>query len=224
MPNGVDERAFHLGVDGSWLRREHGIADTTVVVGFVGWFVGWHQLDLLLESFARAAKGRDACLMLVGDGVLRDDLKAMAVRLGIEDQVVFPGPVPHARIPEAVEAMDVCVVPGANAYRSPIKLFEYMAMRKAVVAPAEPPIVSVIDDGVDALGFPSHDGTALSQKLGSLIEDAELRQRLGAAARAKILERHLWRHNATKVLELVGLCSSSASDGNGRPHGDLGAE
>jgi glycosyltransferase involved in cell wall biosynthesis len=100
--------------------------------------------------------------------------------------------------------MDVTIQPGATPYASPIKLFEYMAMGRAILAVAQPNIEEVLRDGENALLFPASDQPAFSKALARLIEDAGLRTRLGQAALETVRSRQLfWEANAKRVLDLV---------------------
>ncbi|MDX2051551.1 MAG: glycosyltransferase family 4 protein [Polyangiaceae bacterium] len=202
VPNGVDETLFDPTRERVDVRGRLGIAPSTVVVGFVGWFVPWHNLELLLNAFADVARGQDARLCLVGDGALKEALLEQAVQLGIDQQLVFPGAVPYSQMPDFVAAMDICVIPGSNAYRSPIKLFEYMAMGKPVVAPFYPPIRSVLEPESEGLIFAPDDRQELAAHLDRLLKDPELRRRMGQKGREKVLAKHLWRHVAERVLNI----------------------
>jgi glycosyltransferase involved in cell wall biosynthesis len=119
--------------------------------------------------------------------------------------VIFAGSVPHREVTELVAAADVAVVPHSNAYRSPIKLFEYMAAVRAVVAPRVEPVESVVQDGTHALLFEPLNIDALAQALIKLANDATLRVKLGAAGRKLVEEKHTWPANAQKVLERLGI-------------------
>src|SRR5258708_29096512 len=91
--------------------------------------------------------------MLVCDGPLREELEAQAATLGVCERLIRPGAVAHGEMPHYIAAMDICVVPHSNAYRSPIKLFEYMAGRRPVVAPRTHPLPLGLRDGEKGLPF-----------------------------------------------------------------------
>ncbi|MEN9578724.1 MAG: hypothetical protein RJA70_1733 [Pseudomonadota bacterium] len=200
VPNGVDAERFSPVVDGTIVRQRLGLGDR-VVIGFVGWFVGWHNLELLVDAVADISEGRNVALMLVGDGDLKAQLVALAERRGIADRLVLPGAVAHSEIPQHIAAMDICVIPGSNAYRSPLKMFEYMATEKAVVAPDLAPIRRVITSGEHGLLFAPDSRGELASALGQLCDDPSERERLGKAARAKILAQHTWSQVAGQVLQ-----------------------
>jgi len=202
MPNGVDPEIFTPTVDGAGIRDKLGIEPSSIVIGFVGWLVPWHSLEMLVEVLSLLAPKYPVRLLLVGDGVLRDSLEALARERGVSGRVILAGAVPYAEVPRYVKAMDICVIPAANAYRSPIKLFEYMAMGKAVVAPDHQPIVRVMRSGESGIAFRAGDQDDLRAALVNLIENQERREELGTKARAHVLQNHLWRHNAEKVMSL----------------------
>jgi len=96
--------------------------------------------------------------------------------------------------------MDICVVPHSNAFRSPIKLFEYMARGRAIVAPRTEPIKAVVQHGQNGILFTPEQPADLAAQLARLIGDPGERQRLGDAARRSVSEHHTWRRNAEAVL------------------------
>ncbi|HAK52024.1 MAG TPA: hypothetical protein DCM54_09010 [Gammaproteobacteria bacterium] len=139
LPNAADADTFGPNRFQQSIRPRLGIPENEVVLGFIGWFVSWHNFDLLIEALGRV-KDEGATLLLVGDGDLKEELESLAIQHGCLDDIVFTGSVPYTEIPEYINAMDICIIPGSNQYRSPIKLFEYMCMGKAVVAPRLEPI------------------------------------------------------------------------------------
>jgi glycosyltransferase involved in cell wall biosynthesis len=204
LPNAVNDAFVSLS-DGAPVRQRLGLAGKTVI-GFIGWFVQWHQLDLLLDVFAQLAASRPALrLALVGEGPLRAALDNQARTLGISERVIFTGPMPHPEIPAAISAMDVCVVPHSNAYRSPIKLFEYMSQGRLVVAPATEPIATVVRHGENGLLFNPGHVESFVKTLALAVDDDKLRRTAGQRARQDVLERHTWRHNAERVLSAVAV-------------------
>jgi len=200
LSNAVSAESLDAPADGAPIRTRHRCADV-VVIGFVGWFVAWHRLDELVSQFASlAASDIRLRLLLVGDGPLRAALAAQATALAIADRVIFTGPVPHSAIPAHLAAMDICVVPHSNEYRSPIKLFEGMARGRATVAPHTEPIAQIITDGVNGLLFDPQTPLSLRDALQRLISNPALRTQLGNAARETIREKHTWDRNAEAVL------------------------
>jgi glycosyltransferase involved in cell wall biosynthesis len=203
LPNAVSEEMLTAKVDPGSVRERLGCREA-IVVGFVGWFVPWHRLEVLLAQFAPLAREEGRLrLMLVGNGPLKEALMKQAEELGISDRVIFAGAVPHGEVPSYVAAFDVAVVPHSNEYRSPIKLFECMALGRAVLAPGTEPIAEVIRDGENGVLFEPEKAETLGERLAGLISNEGLRGRLGAQARADVMERHTWLQNARVTLEGV---------------------
>jgi glycosyltransferase involved in cell wall biosynthesis len=203
MSNGVDHRLFVPDpAAGATVRRRLGFGNE-VVVGFVGTLWKWHGLDLLLEAFTRIARNGQVKLLIVGDGEMREPLRELSQARSLQDHVVFTGRVPHEQVAGHVAAMDVTVLPAEHrSHASPMKVIEYMAAGKPVVAPRLPNLQEILTDGVDGLLFAEKDAGALADAIGRVSSDQALRQRLGAAARAKVEHELNWDSNARKVIEI----------------------
>ncbi len=201
--NAVDDEMMENRPDADRFIREFKL-NGKFNLGFVGWFVEWHHLDVLIEVFARLCNECpeiNANLLLVGNGPLHEKLIRKSEDLGMAEKVTFTGVVEHGRVPEALQAMDIAIIPHSNEYRSPIKLFEYMAQGCAVVAPQTEPISMVIDNGENGLLFTPLDKDQIFHSLARLATDADLRLRMGNRARQHILNRHTWRHNAQRIID-----------------------
>jgi glycosyltransferase involved in cell wall biosynthesis len=202
IPNAVDDQAFGGAADGSAVRKKLGV-ETGVVVGYVGAINFWRRLDLLVQAFAELApRHPTAQLVLIGDGPDREGVSELARKLGVAERVRFTGKVPHAEIPSYLAALDIAVIPHSNTYGSPMKLFEYMAAGRTVLAPWLPPIVSVIgaDDG--GVLFPPLDQAGLVRALDGVLGDEKRRAELGARARQKVMEGYVWRRHAETILRI----------------------
>jgi glycosyltransferase involved in cell wall biosynthesis len=177
-----------------------------MLAGFVGTFGPWHGALVLAEAIALLPGAARITFLLVGSGAERAEAERIVKTGGFERRVIFTGAVAHERVPALLDACDVLVSPhvpladGSEFFGSPTKLFEYMAMGKAIVASRLGQIEDVLADGETALLVEPGDARALSEAIVRLSESAELRQRLGAAARREAVERHTWEHNAERVL------------------------
>jgi glycosyltransferase involved in cell wall biosynthesis len=200
IPNGIDLEAFTEAL----AARQAPAGAPELVLGFVGFVRDWHGLDRVIEAIAAYPGPARILLKVVGEGPARPGLEALAARLGIADRVVFTGLAPREAIPQHVAGFDIALQPASVAYASPLKVFEYMAAGRAIVAPDQPNIREVLRDGETALLFDPADPQTMWRAIARLIEDAALRARLGAAARAEILARDLtWSGNARRIVALV---------------------
>lgn len=210
MPNGVNPEALRPGGRAS-ARAELGL-DGKVVIGFAGWFRSWHGLEFLVDVFAASGlAARGAALLLIGDGPAMPDLRNAVRQHGLDNHVVFTGPVPHERIAPYLQAIDIAVQPAANPYCCPMKIIEYLGMGKAIVAPRQENIEELLTHGGNAELFAPADEDALAAALGKLVEDGRLRARLGREALSTVVSRGLlWTRNAERVVELVRASRTSA--------------
>jgi glycosyltransferase involved in cell wall biosynthesis len=204
-PNAVDTDRYHPAIDGSEVRRRLDLGEGPVV-GFVGTFGMWHGAPVLARAALRVRRARpDVRFLFVGDG--RDRKECEAILEPVRDAVRFTGLVPQEQGPTHLAAMDVLAAPhvenpdGTRFFGSPTKLFEYMAMGRGIVASRLEQIGDVLEDGATALLVPPGDEEALARALVRLVDDPSLRNRLGAAARARALERHTWTANVRGVLD-----------------------
>ncbi len=194
IQNGVGDE-FLKDHDPSSIRQRYNLSGK-LVLGFTGFVRDWHGMDGVIRYLA--ATGNEALhLLLVGDGPARGTLEYLARELNVSQQVTFTGVVQREEIPVHVAAFDIALQPAVVDYASPLKLFEYMALGKAIIAPNRPNIREVLTDGGDGLLF--GDG-AFEQTLARAIEGHELRARVGAAAKETLLARdYTWAGNARRV-------------------------
>jgi glycosyltransferase involved in cell wall biosynthesis len=205
-PNGVDTERFRPGAGGARARQELGIADDTMLAGFVGTFGPWHGALALAEAITLIPAEARIRFLMVGSGKERDEAMRIVREGGADGRVIFTGTVAHDRVPALLDACDVLVSPhvpladGSEFFGSPTKLFEYMAMGKGIVASRLGQIADVLADEETALLVEPGDARALSEAIIRLAKSPELRGRLGAAARREAVSLYTWRHNAERVL------------------------
>lgn len=174
------------------------------VLGFVGFVREWHGLDTVIRAMA-AHPEVPAVFTVVGEGPAKPALVALAAELGIAGRVRFTGLVPHEQVPGTVAGFDVALQPRSVEYASPLKIFDYMAAGRAIVAPDQPNIREILEDGRTALLFDPGEPQAMWAAAARLLADADLRQRLGQAARAELEARdYTWRGNAKRITAWAG--------------------
>ena len=203
-PNAADLARFDPARhDRERLRAERGVAGR-VVCGYVGAFVHWHGVNGFVEAVAaRLAEAPELVLVLVGDGRSLPEVRALVQARGLADRILLPGRVPHQEIPAWIACMDYAVLPDSNHYGSPVKLFEFMAMGVAMVAPDYAPVAEVVSDGETGWLFPRRQPQACVQRVLELAARPGERRRVGAAAREYIVRERQWRNNAEQLLGLL---------------------
>lgn len=205
LPNAVDVNRFQPDPNlGAQTRASLSLTADQPLLVFVGSFYQWHDVPTLLRAFACLQASRpDARLLLVGDGTERERMMRLAQELGLGEAARFTGFVSHADVVRYINAADIAVVPVPKMERemwlSPMKLFEYMAAGKAVVASALGQIVDVVRDGENGLLVPPGDETALAEAIGRLMADVSLRERLGWQAREDAVRYHSWEQYISRL-------------------------
>ncbi|HEV7517987.1 MAG TPA: glycosyltransferase [Thermoanaerobaculia bacterium] len=214
MPNGVRSDFCAgpleaLAADAAALRERWGVPRGAVLVGFIGWFRPWHGLERLLAAAASPAwQAAGIHLVLAGDGPARPALEAAIVEKRLGERVVLCGTVPRGEVEAALTAFDVAVQPAVTAYACPMKILEYMAAGRAIVAPGSANVRELLTHGETGWLCPGDEPAPAVAELAAgvlaLARDPELRRRLGRAARERIFERgYLWEENARRVADLV---------------------
>lgn len=211
------------------LRRQLGIAPDDTVATFIGTFGQWHGSDILamaIQELIRAhtdwLKSRKVVFVLVGDGVKMPVVKRILSEVEAAPFSRLVGLVPQAEAPIYLAMSDILLSPhventdGTSFFGSPTKLFEYMAMGKAIVASRLDQIAHVMDGSLDAANLPGlYD--PLSEAVGVLsspgnidqlvdgirfcVENSQWRVKLGVNARVRALARYTWQHHVDAILK-----------------------
>jgi glycosyltransferase involved in cell wall biosynthesis len=181
----VAEAASSLG-GGDEVRRSLGLEGKTVL-GYVG---SLHRRTGL-EDMIRVLPFLDkAALLVVGDGDAAEELKELAKGTGVQDKAVFVGRVPHAQVWRYYSAADVLLCPledsPANLAVDHMKLYEYLATGRPVIAARVGSVLEVIEDGVNGLLYTPGDLEELSDKISFLASHPEKASELGSAGRESV--------------------------------------
>ena len=207
-PNGVDPDEFNPAINGDRVRIKYGLGKKHLVVGFIGTFAEWHGVRVLVDAIERIAeRAPKSRFLLIGEGNLRSELELKIAQSEAHEHVIFTGLISHRDAPEYLAACDVLVAPhipfkdGSEFFGSPTKLFEYMAMGKAIVASGLGQIGEIIKDYVNGLKITPGSVEELVDAILILAENEELRGRLGKQARKDVIEKYTWQSNARRVIE-----------------------
>lgn len=174
-----------------------------MVAAYAGHLYAWKGVDVFLRALALS---RGVAGLIVGGHEAEPDLarvKQLARDLGIENRVTFTGLVEPSRVPALLRQAAVLVLPNpasaiSTNYTSPLKLFEYMAAARPIVASDLPSIREVLADGENALLVAPGDPEALARALDRLASDPLLAGRLAGAAHAKAAE-YTWARRAERL-------------------------
>lgn len=172
---------------------------------YLGSLHPWKGVDTLVDALPHCRRGQ---LWIAGGKPAEiARLEQRAAALGIAGRLRCLGPVPPAERFAAIAQATACLLPSSatqigSRYTSPLKLFEYLALGKPIVAADLPALREVIADGENALLVPVGDARAIAAALDRLGDDAELAQHMGAANRA-LAARHTWTSRAARILDFM---------------------
>jgi glycosyltransferase involved in cell wall biosynthesis len=205
VPNGVSEEFLRpLPDDNGRLRSSLGIAPGEHVVGLVSSLVAHEGIGTLLEAVKILNdRGVRTRALIVGDGPERSALQRQAADLGID--AIFPGRVPMSQVRAYHAVLDVFVVPRTPdrvcQLVTPLKPVEAMASGLPVVVSGVRALSEIVNDKVTGQLSPPLDATALADTLQALLDDRDLRAKLGANAREWVARDRTWAHNAIRYRE-----------------------
>lgn len=219
IPNGCDDALFERRpADAAVmeLRRQLGLESERVIVS-VSRLVLKNGIDRLIQALplivARCPRAR---LVLVGDGEDRPKLEALARQLGVAGGIHFVGSVPPARVPDYLSLGDVFVRPSLSEGLGTAFL-EALACGVPIVASRIGGITDFLEEGVTGLSCDPQDPASIATATLRLLEDEELRRRLGTAGRRLAAERYRWSAVADRVAALYDeLLSARGSFGSSR--------
>lgn len=180
-------------------RMMYGIQGSPVV-GYVGTFAKWHGIDVLVEAGIQVLQRfPEASFLMVGPYF--EHVQKEVQERGISHAFIFTGPIAYVDIPRYINAADVLVAPydaSKSALRraygigSPLKVFEYMACGKPVIASSIEPITDVVEDGSTGILVPPGDPDALQNAITRLIEDPFLASEMGKMALETVKDSFSW--------------------------------
>ncbi len=189
--------------------RHTGLTPERPRIVFVGNFVPWWDFDIVLKGHA-AVRGHhpDAELVLAGDGQERSRLESQAQAFFPDSSVRFLREVPYDQVPYFIGSSDVCLLPAKQRSGdiSPLKLFEYLACARPVVASAVPGLEIVDSLGVGRL-VPPDDAGALGVAVGGLIDDPAARRDMGERGRVFAEHERSWQSVASRVASVLELAA-----------------
>jgi len=239
-PNCIDPTLFDPArftvADSVTLRRELGLPPDALLATFVGTFGQWHGADVLAAAIRRLIEDHCSWLtqaklhfVLVGDGLKMPVVREILGGEACAKFVTLTGLVAQAGAPAYLAASDVLLsshianADGSRFFGSPTKLFEYMAMGKAIVASDLDQIGKVLQDSLRssslpasgpaahetalAVLFPPGDVAALVDSIKFAVDRPAWRAVLGGNARTEALAKYTWAHHTGAILKRLDTLS-----------------
>jgi len=178
-----------------------------LVLLYIGTLADWQGLDIVIKALPKILEQQVIRLLIVGRGRSRQrKMLAKQIRkLGLEEHVTIQPAVPHHEIPELIAQADICVAPLSLNDRNvtqgacPIKVLEYMAAGRPLLASNMPIVRELVREDVDGLLFSPNDPDDLARQALTLLENKELSQRLADSAAAYVREKFTWHESQKKL-------------------------
>ncbi len=215
LPNGTDTIRF----DPDKVNPKRIFQDATI--GFVGHLSAWQRLDILIEALAELRRETIFLnLLVLGDGPMREAWEALSIKLGLSKHVKFVGRVPWSSVPGYIAGFDlgysgpVPLTAGAM-YLSPLKLYEYAAMGKPIIAATYDDILRLNKDNVPCFLFKPGDKADLKNSLRQAYGMRSQWQSMGIQAREVITKNHSWD---ARVQQLIAHVESILEAKYGTPY------
>lgn len=202
-PVGADMEAFMPtpGLRGI-IRKKYNIKGSFVL--YVGQIHGGQYAELFIKAAASIVRNKpDAVFMIVGDGYRLQELKELSFELGVDENFIFAGHVPHNEIPAYLTDADICVAcfeeNDITKSKSPLKIVEYMSMGKPIVASNVGEVRNMLG-GLGVLVKPG-DAGSLAEGITLLLDNKSMREELGCFTRRRIEKKYNWSVTADNLLK-----------------------
>ena len=211
VPNGVDTEKFRpMGKENA--RNLLNLPVDKNIVLFVGALRSIKGVDYLIEAAKNFVNMNTELYMVGRDDGLKKKLLKMAHELKITDLVKFIGPVNHEEIPLWVSASDILVLPSLSEGR-PNVVLEALACEVPVVATDVGGIPELMINGETGYLVPAKNSLELSKKVNKLLEDENLREKMGKLGRKSIIRRGLtWEAHAKKTVSIYSKLLQDSSN------------
>ena len=190
------------------LQTRYNISENDNVIIFVGNLMRWHGVEYLIKSAPIVLKTfPNTKLLIVGDGRIKRELISMTEKMDVSANFIFTGAVPYKSVPLCINVSDVCIAPFIRTRNdrlglSPIKIYEYLACGKPVVASNIKGVGDLLDNSNSGIVVTPEDPTELANAIIKLCKDGQLRKKMGNNGRELVVNNYSWGITAKKTIEV----------------------
>ena len=200
IQNGANTDLFKP-MDITQVRNDLNLSQDGDYICFVGSLVQWQGMEYIIKSMPLIlSKCPQAQLLIVGDGQMKQELMNLCRQIGVFDKTTFVGMVSYNRVPLYMNAGDVCVSckTGLRSGYSPLKLCEYMACGKPVVA-SRASGLEILEDSQGGILVEPENTAEIATAITRLLQDVDLRRKMGENGRKYVVENQSWESVARRV-------------------------
>jgi glycosyltransferase involved in cell wall biosynthesis len=218
VPNGIDAELFRPRA-GRDVRAELGLPQVPLFAT-VGRLSAGKGFDLAVRALAQLRGDlASAALLIVGDGEERQPLEALSQRLGVRERVVFAGRQPREAVARYLAAADIFLFPTEHEEAAPLAVPQAMSCARPVIASRTGGITEVLgESGEYGVLIPPGDVAALAREVTRLMSDDALRQRLGDAARRRVLADYTVERMVERTLDVYRVAIARLADERSASH------
>lgn len=212
--NGANTDLFYP-IDSEASRAKLELEISKKYICFVGNLARWQGVEYLIEASPLILQRcPNLSFLVIGDGIMKSKLIQLTHKFGVSDNFIFTGSVPYDKVPLYINASNVCVAPfimerNAKIGLSPLKLYEYMACGKPVVASAISGVSEVLELSKGGISVPPENSEALADAITVLLENDALSEEFGSNGYHYVMMNHSWSNIAKKV---INVCENIAAD------------
>jgi len=208
IPNGANVDLFRP-LDKNVCMNELNIDVASKYVGYVGYLAPWQGVDYLIKAAPLVLKEVPSVkILIIGDGASRKGLERITKDLKLDKSVVFVKSVPYEDVVRFINAFDVCVAPFLRKRNemtglSPIKIYEYLACEKPVVATNIKGVGDFLAETRTGIVIEPENEAELAKGIITLFHDENLGKRMGMKGREIVIKEHSWNIVSRKVEEVL---------------------
>lgn len=192
----VDFTRFHF--------LEKTFSGKPIKIGFIGSFLKWHRIDLLVNAFNKLRKeDYPVELYLIGNGMEYPLIKEQVEQSEYKEFVTMPGYMDGEQLLEMKKQLHIGMMPGSNWYGAPNKIFEYGAAMMAVVAPKTPTIADLFENNKEVLLFEQDNAEELFGKLKQLCDDMSFCEQFAKHLQQKIKSNYSAENTSEFYMRLL---------------------
>jgi glycosyltransferase involved in cell wall biosynthesis len=201
LPGGADADAYRPGLDPAPGRRALGVSSDEPLVGLVGGLRVMKGHRAVVAAAARLiTEGRNPRVAFIGRGAMEPAIRQAIAQAGLGQRVIVAGF--SSDLPATMAALDIGLYVPLESDGMSRVLFEYLAAGRAVIASRVGVVPDALRDGRDALVVPAGDPVALAHAIGRLLDDGDLRTRLGREGRRRVEAEFSGERVASRLAEL----------------------
>jgi glycosyltransferase involved in cell wall biosynthesis len=209
IPNGANIELFRP-LDKHECRRKLGLEEGAFYIGFVGSFAPWQGLDILIEAAKQVKKQGyfQIKYILVGSGERESIIRKSVREYGLEQEILFSGRVAYGQVVYYINACDITVAPFTKERNSiigvsPLKLFEYLACGRPVIASRVDGVKEVIEEGKCGYLFEPGNAEELANRIIQSYQERDTFQEMGVRGRRLVESKYSWRTTAERIVEVL---------------------